>query len=127
MKHDSIQDAVIADMEARKVLGLERYGTLLHTDNGRDMMQDLYEELLDACCYIKGVLLEKESREVPDAESMGTGSVVTYIYLESMGRIAAVKGGYNHWFDEYGDTYGDYQINRILADKSAEPTVVGRG
>ena len=39
MKHDSIQDAVIADMEARKVLGLARYGTLLHTDNGRDMMQ----------------------------------------------------------------------------------------
>ena len=78
-------------------------------------------ELLQRC------LPDFEVQEVPDAESMGTGSVVTYIYLESMGRIAAVKGGYNHWFDKYKNTYADYQINRILADKSAEPTVMWRG
>jgi hypothetical protein len=57
----SLQDQVIADLGERKTLGLERYGTLLFPHNGRDMLQDLYEELLDACCYIKGVMAERDN------------------------------------------------------------------
>lgn len=60
---DSIQDQVIADLEARKQQGKSAYGTLLYPHNGRDMMQDLYEELLDACCYVKGVMLERDNHE----------------------------------------------------------------
>ena len=56
----SIQDLVIQDMEARKEIGIKNYGTLLNINNGRDMMLDLYEELLDACCYLKGVMLERD-------------------------------------------------------------------
>lgn len=58
----SVQDMVIEDIEERKKIGLENYGTLLYTDNGRSMLQDLYEELLDACCYLRG-LLEEEKNE----------------------------------------------------------------
>jgi hypothetical protein len=58
----SIQDLVIADMEARKAIGLKRYGTLLQAGNGRDFLKDTYEELLDACNYIRGVMYERDGK-----------------------------------------------------------------
>lgn len=60
MKARSLQDKVIADLEKRKELGISKYGTLLFSDNGRDMLLDLYEELLDACCYVAGVIEERD-------------------------------------------------------------------
>ena len=63
MTEKSIQDQVIEDLEHRKQLGLSTYGTLLHPHNGRDAMVDLYEELLDACCYLKQLLVEEEKEE----------------------------------------------------------------
>lgn len=54
----AIQDLVIADIEKRKAVGIERYGTILQAGNGRDAILDLYEELLDACMYCKQILVE---------------------------------------------------------------------
>lgn len=54
----SMQDLVIADLEKRKEIGLERYGTLLFPHNGRDMLRDAYEEALDLCVYLRGVMEE---------------------------------------------------------------------
>ena len=36
---------------ARKELGLRKYGTILHYNNGRDIRRDVLEELADAVCY----------------------------------------------------------------------------
>ena len=58
----AIQDLVMQDMLARKLLGQQRYGTPLQPHNGRDMMQDLYEELLDACNYIRGAIYERDGK-----------------------------------------------------------------
>jgi hypothetical protein len=55
-----IQTLVIKDMEARKTIGLRRYGTLLQPFNGRDALRDLYEELLDATMYIRQVIYERD-------------------------------------------------------------------
>ena len=49
---------VMADLMERVQKGLDTYGTPLQTDNGRNALQDLYEELLDAAMYIKQKLLE---------------------------------------------------------------------
>lgn len=57
----SIQAAVRADLESRERLGISRYGTALQPHNGRDALRDLYEELLDACCYIKQVITERDA------------------------------------------------------------------
>lgn len=57
----SVQDAVIADIETRKAVGLERYGTLLQPHNGRDALQDAYEEAIDLAMYLKQAILERES------------------------------------------------------------------
>ncbi len=55
-----IVDLVMQDMLERKSIGFNRYGTFLQVNNGRDAMRDLYEELLDACMYIRQVIEERK-------------------------------------------------------------------
>jgi len=56
-----IQDLVIEDIEARKAVGISRYGTPLQSFNGRNVDQDLYEELIDATTYLKQRLVERQA------------------------------------------------------------------
>ena len=51
---------VIRDIQARRQLGIERYGQPLKPHNGRDALLDLYEELVDSVCYLKQVLIERD-------------------------------------------------------------------
>ena len=44
---------VIKDMIARNEMGAEKYNRYLQTDCPDNMLQHLYEELLDASVYIK--------------------------------------------------------------------------
>lgn len=53
---------VMQDLLERKRKGLETYGVALQAFNGRDALQDLYEELLDACCYLKQVMEERDAK-----------------------------------------------------------------
>ena len=55
-----IQDLVIADIETRKAVGIERYGTTLQANNGRDALRDAYEEALDLCQYLKQCIVERD-------------------------------------------------------------------
>ena len=54
-----VQDMVIADIDERKRVGLERYGTLLQPFNGRDMLLDAYQEALDLAIYLRGAIEER--------------------------------------------------------------------
>jgi hypothetical protein len=56
-----IQDLVIEDIEARKAVGISRYGTPLQSFNGRNVDQDLYEELIDATTYLRQRLVERHA------------------------------------------------------------------
>lgn len=55
-----IQDLVLADIEERKQHGIRKYGTALQAGNGRSMLQDAYEEVLDLAVYLRGLLREDE-------------------------------------------------------------------
>ncbi len=55
-----VQDLVIDDIELRKAVGIERYGTPLQTFNGRNVDLDLYEEILDAAMYLRQKVVERE-------------------------------------------------------------------
>lgn len=57
-----IQTLVIADIEKRRAVGIERYGTALQTFNGRSALLDLYEELIDGTMYARQRL--EEEREL---------------------------------------------------------------
>lgn len=56
----AIQDLVIADVETRKAVGLQRYGTLLQANNGRDVLRDAYEEALDLAIYLRQAIEERD-------------------------------------------------------------------
>ena len=58
----AIWDLVIFDMSDRDRLGRERYGTPLQPDNGRDALQDAYEEVLDLCVYMRQALYERDGK-----------------------------------------------------------------
>lgn len=53
-----IWELVIADMRERDQIGRERYGTPLQAHNGRDALQDAYEEALDLAVYLRQAIEE---------------------------------------------------------------------
>jgi hypothetical protein len=61
----SIQDSVIKDIQARRDLGIRRYGTPLQAYNGRDALYDAYEEALDLACYLKQAIVERDGASGP--------------------------------------------------------------
>lgn len=67
MPHAGIEEVtslVIADLQERSNVGAAKYGTILHTFNGRSAKLDLYQELSDALKYLKQELLEEEAETV---------------------------------------------------------------
>lgn len=57
-----IHDLVSEDLYSRLELGIKTYKTPLQPHNGRDALRDVYEELLDAACYIRQALYERDGR-----------------------------------------------------------------
>ncbi len=53
-------DAVRDDLDTRKQMGIKKYGVPLQPSNGRDSLQDAYEEALDLCVYLKNEILKRE-------------------------------------------------------------------
>lgn len=58
---DSVTEAVLADLQARRAMGQKKYGTELKTYNGRDPLIDAYQEALDLCLYLKQAIMERKS------------------------------------------------------------------
>jgi hypothetical protein len=58
----SCHDLVIKDMEDRKAFGLNKYGTILQPENGRDFLIDAYQEVLDLAVYLRGAIYEREQK-----------------------------------------------------------------
>jgi hypothetical protein len=58
--NQDVQSMVIADIEARRLVGIGRYGTALQPHNGRDALRDAYEESLDLACYLRQVIAERD-------------------------------------------------------------------
>lgn len=51
---------VMKDLVDRYQVGMKKYGRPLHTFNGREALQDAYEEVLDLAMYLKQKLMEIE-------------------------------------------------------------------
>lgn len=63
----NVSDAVKADLDKRIELGIQRYGRPLQTFNGRDALQDAYEEALDLVHYLKQAILERDAIKPSEA------------------------------------------------------------
>lgn len=67
-EHPDIQSQVIADIEARRELGIQRYGSALQPHNGRDALRDAYEEALDLAMYLKQAIVERDLTSARDGQ-----------------------------------------------------------
>ena len=57
-----IVDLVVADMDERKRIGIERYGVPLQAGNGRDALVDAYQEALDLVMYLRQAIEERDQQ-----------------------------------------------------------------
>lgn len=57
-----ITDLVCADLVERNAVGIEKYGTPLQPNNGRDALLDAYQEALDLVKYLRQALYERHNR-----------------------------------------------------------------
>ncbi len=55
---ENVLPAVINDFKTRDVVGRKKYGTTLQTHNGRDSLNDAYQEACDLVMYLKQAVLE---------------------------------------------------------------------
>lgn len=62
------QQLLIDDIEARRQVGIERYGQGHRPFNGRNTFEDLYEEQLDFLVYLRSV---KRMTEAQDEDIIG--------------------------------------------------------
>jgi len=64
-----VKDLVIGDIEALCARRKEKYGTHLQPHNGRDSLQDAYEEAVDLALYLRACMEERKpatTREQPE-------------------------------------------------------------
>lgn len=57
----NVQDAMVAATRQREQFGKAKYGTSLMTHNGRDALQDAWEESADLFAYLTQALLERNA------------------------------------------------------------------
>jgi hypothetical protein len=58
---DFRSDKIISDLKNRSEIGYKKYGHYLESFNGRNSLQDAYEESLDMCMYLKQSILETKT------------------------------------------------------------------
>lgn len=81
----SYGDQVTTDLISRAFIGKERYGVFLQPHNGRDALQDAYEEALDLATYLMQVIMETKAKK---------SDVIYWAYRDSLmvaARIAKLK------------------------------------
>jgi len=57
---DDVLPEVIKDLNARDSIGRVKYGTTLQTHNGRDALNDAYQESLDQSMYLKQEIMNRD-------------------------------------------------------------------
>jgi hypothetical protein len=68
MPEVDIVELVKHDLDARRALGVRRYGQALRAGNGRYALRDAYEEALDLVQYLRQELEDRAGPLTPPAE-----------------------------------------------------------
>lgn len=88
-------DAVREDLDTRKQMGIKKYGVALQPSNGRDSLQDAYEEALDLCVYLKNEILRRDSLSADlasaHAENKSLSDRIQRIEADHKATIAALR------------------------------------
>jgi len=57
---EDVGPMVLADIQARIDMGIEKHGVPLQTHNGRDPLWDAYQEAIDLCMYLRQAIMERD-------------------------------------------------------------------
>lgn len=62
---DKVIEAVCKDLKSRSKVGIKKYNTTLDQNKGdlKYWLQHQYEEMLDACNYLKRAIMELEKKK----------------------------------------------------------------
>ena len=96
---------VAADVMARKEFGMKKYGTPLQPFNGRDTLNDLYQELLDAMKYARVALYEVQYRlasPTPIKEAQETYEMLQELCISTKNAMEKFNGAANTTRNEAG-------------------------
>ena len=72
---------VLDDMKQRHEFGLKKYGTPLQPFNGRDPLVDAYQEMLDACVYLRQWMQENKSNS----------TIIAQMYTGTLKQVCALR------------------------------------
>lgn len=89
----TIWPSIIREMEARRDVGLQRYGQPLQAGNGRDALRDLIEECLDGLVYARQVRVEATEAHITHVaelieKSLRQAAVFTQLLRMVAGSVA---------------------------------------
>lgn len=73
-----VQRMVIADIEARRLMGIRKYGVPLGVNNGRDHLVDAYDEVLDLAVYLRAEIEKRNQQQWSNFRSQGVDSNQVY-------------------------------------------------
>lgn len=124
--HPSIQSMVIADIEKRIEIGIQRYGTALQPNNGRDMLLDAYEEAMDLAIYLKGAIVERDLQRAAEAAREpveATPDLTTWRPLDGPEEYTKIyRGWYSIFFSGDVDQVidGAVHVRRIINLRSGK-------
>jgi len=85
---ECVQDALIAAIQQRRDLGVQRYGSPLMTHNGRDALRDAWEESIDLAAYLTQMRMERADLE-SERGRYRAAIVEALSHLNAVGTIAA--------------------------------------
>lgn len=104
-EHPDVQSMVIADVAARREVGISRYRTALQAFNGRDGLRDAFEEALDLTVYLRQLIAERDAASEPavgnrpavdgTGESFGAVATRTAKHLQR-----SMEAGCHTWADQ---------------------------
>ncbi|MGH3376004.1 MAG: hypothetical protein ACRDP6_14795 [Actinoallomurus sp.] len=127
---ECVQDALIALIEERKQLGIQRYGSPLMTHNGRDSVRDATEEALDLTVYLMQVAMEmrdlraelEQAREERDAARLvSQGRTMEHYDAEAtIGRVEALAERWERGL--WAERYAARELRTALTSSGTEST-----
>lgn len=130
---------LLKDIKEKAEAGKVKYGSHLQTHNGRRALADLYQEMIDACFYIKQELMERNGRDARFTDTIDNNEWVHWLNkttaemaLKPVPEYDAgplMKGhklvhgdrgnNYGHPYEDFGRTVA--AVNAFLGHKFKEP------